>query len=965
MIRLIYGQRLDGLVDVWLSRLRPTRDLTPIRVVAKNPIVDRYCRVRVAQHWGAVLRWEATSLLSWLDREADEHGHPSVLMTRRRLKGCLVEVMSTQPPPQLVDYLDEAKSVRDRDRRTLQLAERLAEGLMEWSLQGEIPGPDAPLLRALWDSAECSLVSLPKALRLGWFDGPGPPVHILDALTDEPGLLRVVQRVAAQREVHILATNPCLEFWEDMPTRPNPRARRDVPLLVEPEDEHPLLWAWARGGRNLIRGLDRLTDCDFEPAFELEQRDSDLGRLQADLLFRRPPETRPVGDGTVVVERHRSRRDEARATAARIAEACALDPSLLLSEIVVALVSEDLQMQDLLHAAFEEFGPIPHHFAFPKVDGPVIRGVRMLFRLLSEGARGRDLQAFVGNPVSDMPATAAEWVRQTGMVQGLTQDDHRETHVDVPVLHWQQGLQRAALGLVLDEDHPRGPVTLQPLEDAGRWLGRLRDLAADIEGLRSARDTHRSLRSALAGLVTSYIVPQDETDEGDLARLLSLLHAVEGDDERSMAMVLEEVEEEMDALTRPSASSLGVLIGPLSAVGTIPARFAFLLGLDAESFPRRDQGRVLGMLPRRLEQQDRWHLLLRLSATREGLTLSYSAGPHHLPASAVFDELQQAGFEEATPRPVASLEAEREPVVPPLTTPGTGRLLRPDHLWAFLLDPYEGWLDVLFGRPHPGPTALELPFWTTDGELQSILTELITRHWPMEDPARVEVDLARRLHRAALSARAPVGLYGQGEQARALRLLQHWTDELDAAGLPRAPLHTQTLSSRRWATPLAWELAAHSVIAASDPGFGLLRVEPQLTASPRRWAFLARSAILHAAACVEEPRPSRHLGLPTATSAISLTFDPMPDPAEWLNGLGNDLLSGRHDVRLPMEAAWALLDQRAQSRQSPDETPEAFWDRIRWRFGPDGSDPREVPPLKEALPLVERRWGPAHRCLRS
>jgi hypothetical protein len=944
-IRLRYGQRLDALVDGWLASFAPPSGLAPIPVVPRNRAVERWARHRAARRWGAVAGWRALGLETWLEEEAAPDGRR--LMTRDRLEAALLDQLLTSPPPPVARYLDAAEGDRERERRCLQTARRLAEGVHELQRRGRSLAPD--WIDALVRTSD--LVSLTEALRAGWFDPgpqPRPDVHILDALPADPAVLAAVHRLAQGRTLYVLAVNPCLEYWEDLPARANRRPSRHAPSLIDPDDEHPLLLAWAQGGRSLVRGLDRLTDCDFEPSFGLPADGTDLGRTQLDVLHRRRPSPQ-LADGSLTIARHPSARDEARAVVHRILQASAA--GVPLSEMVVGLASEAARPP--ITAAFAERG-LPHHQQDQHLDGPLVDRVERLLDLLVHGARGADLAAFLAP--SDLGPEAVRWIREAGVVAGLDEDAHLGSYVDRPVHHWEQGMQRMALGTVLDADHPSHPLPLPELEEVGRWLATVRGLAADLAVLRTARWAPAQWGEAFRSLLTTYATVETdaESDDRALGRWLDACASLDGLAPRGAALAVDELRQRMDRV-RVGAGGPGVAVGPLAGLSTVPARIAFVVGLDARTFPRRDQTRPWGLPPRRREDEDRWELLLRLGATTDELHLSYAAGPTGEPPSAVLEELRDTGSGWEQPEPPPPSLVLTTPVLPASPAP-PGRSLRAHQLVAFLVDPYAAWLDRLFGRASPLPTPLEEPFGTDPLLLQVQLTELLLEHWPTMNPEGLATALRERLERAARPARAPVGLYREGELLRALGALERWTAQLDRAAVPRHPLHELAVPTRRLGTgDDAFTLAADEVLRA-----GPQRIEARLSRHPSHAWFVCRSAIAHARANLDHPTESVHVQLTGADPEPALRFTPLPEAEAWLASLGASLLDDRHDLRLPFEAAWTFL-QRSAGLGRAERT--RLWDGLRWRYGTDDADPLEVPPLPEALPIIEARWGVVHRCL--
>src|SRR5258708_16109619 len=89
-------------------------------------------------------------------------------------------------------------------------------------------------------------------------------------------------RLGAAGDVRIYALKPCREFWEDVDTSRRGtlagwahRADRVGARIDESEDpfalnaisDSPALRLWGRPGREYIRVLNELSECDFVPLF--------------------------------------------------------------------------------------------------------------------------------------------------------------------------------------------------------------------------------------------------------------------------------------------------------------------------------------------------------------------------------------------------------------------------------------------------------------------------------------------------------------------------------------------------------------------------------------------------------------------------------------------------------------------------------------------------------------------------
>ena len=172
-------------------------------------------------------------------------------------------------------------------------------------------------LRGEWraDDSEYQWLLLPDAFEAVSTSGLKPAlpevVHMFGLAYVGPAYLRILSQVGNLTDLHIYALNPCLEFWEDVDhlsrsdreswTRRFSKIGSEMeesidPFNLEAAGDTPALRLWARPGREYIRMLNELTECDFDPHFthRSSEATSLLGNLQEDILNRAPE--RPLAD---------------------------------------------------------------------------------------------------------------------------------------------------------------------------------------------------------------------------------------------------------------------------------------------------------------------------------------------------------------------------------------------------------------------------------------------------------------------------------------------------------------------------------------------------------------------------------------------------------------------------------------------------------------------------------------------
>ncbi len=116
----------------------------------------------------------------------------------------------------------------------------------------------------------------------------------------------IFARLGALGDIRIYALNPCREFWEDVDTSRRSalagwarRADKVGDQLAESEDpfslngasDPPALRLWGRPGREYVRLLNELSQCDFAPLFSdpvSGETPTVLEQLQQNILDREP-----------------------------------------------------------------------------------------------------------------------------------------------------------------------------------------------------------------------------------------------------------------------------------------------------------------------------------------------------------------------------------------------------------------------------------------------------------------------------------------------------------------------------------------------------------------------------------------------------------------------------------------------------------------------------------------------------
>lgn len=743
MIHLTYSNRTEALLDALVRRLDARREagadpLEPTWIVVPNRNVERYVELGVAARLGvaANLRFErlAGFVRGWLGA--------SLLLDdailARVLRGLLDAPLLADPVMGPVRrYLAGAGDAPDAvDLRRAQLALHVARLFEEY-------GFSRPELLAAWTAGEARFGGTPHAESEAWqralfhFTRIHPAsegMRTLDEALEEAGpppasevqvfglsyVARIFSRLFAELSercaLRLYALNPCEEFWEDLETDGELRRRRrrtsgaEPDWLFEDEDpfqlsvdtETPLLRLWGRPGREHVRLLDALTECDFSPAFldplrhhEGQEEAEDalplfrelsaptlLEHIQHDILSRAPRRERPtreVKDESVQVFACPSIRREVETVAAEIWSIVERTPDLSFDRVAVLVNGPDRDLY-LPHitAVFEEAHQIPFNVTDLSLSSvsPLLEGALRLVDLPTTRFTRPDVLGVVTHPAvraRTPEIDAHQWVElvdRLGIFHGLDRAAHAGTYVgDDDLLSWEQGLTRVALGAFasgarsgdkrfIDIDGhrylPEEPV-LGERGDAQLAL-LLRSLMSDVRFAREAELSLSEWSRFLGALLQSYLTPIDDREETALRRALTTvaeLAALDLDGATMRYPVAHELAmRRLEELGGGRGQHLadGVVVSSLMPMRAIPFRVIFVLGLGEGRFPAADRRDSMDLRAARRQagdvtppERDRYTFLETLLCARERLYLSYVARDEHtgdaLAPSTVVEEL--------------------------------------------------------------------------------------------------------------------------------------------------------------------------------------------------------------------------------------------------------------------------------------------------------------------------------------
>ncbi len=705
MIQLTYSNRMEVLLQGLAERVQAFRQARgpwePVPIVVPNPLMKAFVKEGLARTCGIAANLRFNYLVglwtSLVPRDAFR------VLTGDTLRSALLAVLADEALLQRVPF-EPVRAYLGGDRgslKTAQLATELARAFDEYQFTrpdwldawredrpARDPGDHSAEAwqRALWREAVARLeatglpcLPLKDVVRHPAFgrDGLPPAIHAFGLTHAAPVYHTVYRSLGERTDLHLYALNPCGEFWEDLTTVGErlwtKQARRAEARLgladgETPEDPYRLesegpeaLRRWGRAGRENIRLLNEVSDCDFDPRFELPPGDHLLGRIQQDILrFEEGPnqgDREP--DSSLQFLACPSARREAEVVAStlwELVEAHAEDPEPLgFSDIAVVVPSADLEGRLAhLQAAFQE----AHDLPWTRVDGglPVLlqtlEAVDLLLDLPTSGLTRAAVLRILSHPAllrrfPDLdPEAGSRWCDDLGIVRGADRNAWEGTYLDHDVLNWDQGLKRLGLGAFLGDgvDLALGGESYgirgsgaEP--SIGRFIALARGLIADAHHLES-------LRLDLPGwceTLDSYLTRWLEGDDEPAIRALQRVRAFLEDLRASVPAGLEApcldfsgarflAGQSLERLRNDQPRNLarGVVVAPYEAIRGLPFRALVLMGLGEGVFPEPDTRNPMDLRAQRRRpgdvtssEQQRYLFLEALLSARDHLVLTF------------------------------------------------------------------------------------------------------------------------------------------------------------------------------------------------------------------------------------------------------------------------------------------------------------------------------------------------------
>ncbi len=538
--------------------------------------------------------------------------------------------------------------------------------------------------------------------------GDLPPVHIFGVSYVARLFQDLFALLGENNSLYIYTLNPCAEFWEDVETERAHYKRLDQELNrrekriwggageTESDDpfglfeaDNPALRYWGHPGREHVRLLGELTDCDFTDRFIEPEGTNLLQKIQKEILYREPEKieskssTGPCKpDESIRLVAAPSVRREVEWVADEIWKLIANDrgePPLRFNDIAVIInnAGRDVYLPQV-ETVFASCHNLPNSVSdLPGTAGSqIIEAMSLLLKLPYGRFSRAEMLALMSHPAvigqfDDVsPGDLAALAETLGIIFGADRADFEGTYIDRDVYNWDQGVRRLALGAFMTGEKS-GDERIFTAEQ-NQWLveevygsarstaarfGLLaRSLLADAHFVRNSKMNLKDWARFYTTQIDTYLYLEDGADQRDRLRLLRALTKMEAMDlgQKVSGRVAAEIAgRAIESLGSGRGQYLaeGVVVSSFLPMRAIPFRVVFLLGLGEGLFPAAGRRDALDLRTARRRagdvdpaERDRYMFLETLLCARQRLYLSYVKRDEQtgdpLQPSAVIQELQ-------------------------------------------------------------------------------------------------------------------------------------------------------------------------------------------------------------------------------------------------------------------------------------------------------------------------------------
>ncbi|HMJ14688.1 MAG TPA: exodeoxyribonuclease V subunit gamma [Polyangiaceae bacterium] len=491
----------------------------------------------------------------------------------------------------------------------------LWRALCERSTLTHLPAQEARFHQALATSARFS--NLPER------------VCVFGVSTLPPLYVRLLGALASRVDVRLFLLSPCQEFWADLPAER--RSAQRAPMeFSEFDSTHPLLASLGKLGADfqtlLSQELERIGIAAIEhELYQASDASSLLGRAQNDILYlgaesqgsaNAAAAPRDPSDDSLTFHSCHSPMRQVQVLHDQLLAIMSREPDVLARDIIVMMPDVEtfapyIEAVFARHLSDKDF--IPYQIADRSLyrQSPLVDAFLRILRQVGGRAKASEVLDLLALPpvaakfglAQEQVEKLARWVTESNIRWGVDAEHRaRQDQPETDANTWRFGLARLFVGYAA-ASHGRtlfnGVLPYDEIEgqDAS-LLGTLAEFSARLFETLSTLDRARPLedwQTALGSVLEKLLLLegpyawQAQKVRAALARLRELASSAGFSGELSTAAITRLLEEELDE-TEHARGFLagGVTFSALVPMRSIPFKVVCLLGMNEESFPRRD-----------------------------------------------------------------------------------------------------------------------------------------------------------------------------------------------------------------------------------------------------------------------------------------------------------------------------------------------------------------------------------------
>jgi exodeoxyribonuclease V gamma subunit len=455
-----------------------------------------------------------------------------------------------------------------------------------------------------------------------------------------PLFLQCLKALSHHCDIHLYLLEPSQVYWADLP---NKKLSTELPDV----EAHPLLATLGQQGREFQQLLLEQVefDMDFE-SFNEYPDDSNLHRLQNDILNNTPTEHVLANDGSISIHSCHSRFREVEVIKNLILDELEHDSSLNLRDIIV--MAPDIQLYEpYIHAVFSD---IQHSIADRnlRLTNACLDTFLQFLHLCRSRFGWREVMDLLEQPevYPQFGLTESDldlinfWINAT-YTRWAASSAHKK-ELGLPALDentWQHTLNRLLMGYAsTDTDQFIENILPYPAIEglSAQALGGLNDFISMLFNCRQTLKQEQTLTSwypLLLQMADTLLADQHTPARQQLNELLLQLLEFSAVHDQSVSLAV--IIHWLETTVSEQKTSQGFLRGQLTFCSMLPMRaipfkVIVLIGMNDGEFPTIDRAPVFNLLTRNYRigdrsrrHDDRYQFLETLLSVRKKLIISY------------------------------------------------------------------------------------------------------------------------------------------------------------------------------------------------------------------------------------------------------------------------------------------------------------------------------------------------------